>query len=299
MSAPVQEADSGPANLDDVRAVDDAYPDHELADAVSTYRLPPGFRLIKTNVGLIITPFIVLLGGVSLYAYVQSADKIFQDERALDWDANLKPQLEQHVSIALWATLFTLTMAVPLGILLTRPRYKRVGSPILAVATSAQAIPAFGLLVLAFAWLGRGPWTTIWALSLFTLLPVLRNTMVGLEQVDRSVIEAGRGMGLTKRQALAQIELPLAVPVILAGVRTALGDHRGDGSSRLPDRWGRAGSDDQRRAEAQPRSGADHGRGHDRAPRVDGRLDRCADREDAPAERPLTRFHASAASARL
>ena len=222
MSAPVQDVDSGETDLDDVRAVGDAYPDHELADEVSTYQLPPGFRLIKTNIGLIITPFIVLIGGFSLYAYVQSADKIFQDERALDWNGNLKPQLEQHMSIALWATLFTLAMAVPLGVLLTRPRYKRVGSPILAVATSAQAIPAFGLLVLAFAWLGRGPWTTIWALSLFTLLPVLRNTMVGLEQVDRSVIEAGRGMGLTKGQALRQIELPLAVPVILAGVRTAL-----------------------------------------------------------------------------
>ncbi len=76
--------------------------------------------------------------------------------------------------------------------------------------------------MLAFAWLGRGQWTTIWALTLFTLLPVLRNTMVGLEQVDRSVIEAGRGMGLTAGQVLRRVELPLAVPVILAGVRTAL-----------------------------------------------------------------------------
>ena len=59
-------------------------------------------------------------------------------------------------------------------------------------------------------------------LSLFTLLPVLRNTMVGLEQVNKNVIEAGRGMGRTKGQALRQIELPLAIPVILAGVRTAL-----------------------------------------------------------------------------
>jgi osmoprotectant transport system permease protein len=222
MSTPLQEAGSGETNLDDVRAVGDAYPDHELADELSDYRLPPGFRLIKTNVGLIITPMIVLIGGAALYFYVQSADKIFQDERALDWNRNLKPQLEQHLSITMWSTLFTIVMAVPLGILLTRPRYKRAGSPILAVATSGQAIPAFGLLVLAFAWLGRGPWTTIWALSLFTLLPVLRNTMVGLEQVDRNVIEAGRGMGLTKRQALRHIELPLAVPVILAGVRTAL-----------------------------------------------------------------------------
>jgi len=186
------------------------------------YQLPPGLRLIKTNAGLFVTPIIVVVGAIALYAYNQSADKIFQDERALDWDANLRPQLEQHLSLTLWSTVFTILMAVPLGILLTRPKYKRAGSPILAIATSGQAIPAFGLLVLAFAWLGRGPWTTIWALSLFTLLPVLRNTMVGLEQVDKNVIEAGRGMGLTKRQALRQIELPLAIPVILAGVRTAL-----------------------------------------------------------------------------
>lgn len=183
---------------------------------------PVGLRLIKTNIGLILTPFIVIFGSISLYLYVQSYDMIFQDERALDWDRNLRPQLEQHLSLTMWSTLFTIVMAVPLGILLTRPKYKRAGTPILAVATSGQAIPAFGLLVLAFAWLGRGPWTTIWALSLFTLLPVLRNTMVGLEQVDKNVIEAGRGMGLTKRQALRRIELPLAVPVILAGVRTAL-----------------------------------------------------------------------------
>jgi osmoprotectant transport system permease protein len=184
--------------------------------------LPPGVRLIKSNAGLFVTPIIVIVGSVLLYAYNQRADKIFQDERALDWERNLKPQLEQHLSLTLWSTVFTILMAVPLGILLTRPRYRRAGSPILAIATSGQAIPAFGLLVLAFAWLGRGPWTTIWALSLFTLLPVLRNTMVGLEQVDQNVIEAGRGMGLTKRQALRQIELPLAIPVILAGIRTAL-----------------------------------------------------------------------------
>jgi osmoprotectant transport system permease protein len=191
-------------------------------DQDDTRSYPFSFRIIKTNAGLFVTPFIVIGGAIALYVYYQSADKIFQDERALDWETNLQPQLEQHISLTLWSTLFTILMAVPLGIFLTRPKYRRVGSPILAVATSGQAIPAFGLLVLSFAWLGRGPWTTIWALTLFTLLPVLRNTMVGLEQVDPSVIEAGRGMGLTKRQALLQIEVPLAVPVILAGVRTAL-----------------------------------------------------------------------------
>ncbi|MFV0257172.1 MAG: ABC transporter permease [Acidimicrobiales bacterium] len=179
-------------------------------------------RALGSNLGLLVTPIIVAIGAYLLYRGYQNADKIFQDERALNWDRNLRPQLEQHLSITLWSTVFTIVFAVPLGVLLTRPNFKRFGGPILAVATSGQAIPAFGLLVLAYAWLGRGPWTTIWALTLFTLLPVLRNTMVGLEQVDQSVIEAGRGMGLTKAQALRQIELPLAIPVILAGIRTAL-----------------------------------------------------------------------------
>ena len=218
MTSQLDDVPTSVAAVDEIHA---AAPNDELA-VKPGYQLPPGVRLIKTNAGLIITPIIVIVGAIALYSYVQGADKLFQDERALDWDSNLKPQLEQHLSITLWATLFTIVMAVPLGILLTRPKYKRAGSPILAIATSGQAIPAFGLLVLAFAWLGRGPWTTIWALSLFTLLPVLRNTMVGLEQVNKNVIEAGRGMGLTKGQALRQIELPLAIPVILAGVRTAL-----------------------------------------------------------------------------
>lgn len=183
---------------------------------------PRGIRLFRSNLGLVVTPTIIVLGAVALYTNYQRADKGFSDIRALDWDRNLRPQLEQHLSLTMWSTVVTILVAVPLGILLTRPRFHRGGSPILAIATSGQAIPAFGLLVLAFAWLGRGAWTTIWALSVFTLLPVLRNTMVGLEQVDKAVIEAGRGMGLTKRQILRQIELPLAVPVILAGVRTAL-----------------------------------------------------------------------------
>lgn len=177
---------------------------------------------LRSNLALLVSPTIIVVGSFALWVNYQRADKIFQDRRALDWNRNLRPQLEQHLSITFWATAFTVLIAVPLGIALTRPLLRRFGTPVLALATSGQAIPAFGLLVLAFAWLGRGPWTTIWALTLFTLLPVIRNTMVGLDQVDRAVIEAGRGMGLTRRQVLQQIEIPLAVPVILAGIRTAL-----------------------------------------------------------------------------
>jgi osmoprotectant transport system permease protein len=77
------------------------------------------------------------------------------------------------------------------------------------------------LVILALVWtIGFRP--AVVALVAYAVLPVLRNTMVGLQQVDRSVIEAGRGMGMNKRRVLTRIELPLAVPVILAGVRTAL-----------------------------------------------------------------------------
>lgn len=208
--------------MDDLTPVALGPGDDPAVTAVPRAPKPVALRLISSNAGLLVTPLIVVTGAVALYLFYQRSDRIFQDERSLNWDRNLRPQLEQHLTITLWATVFTLAIAVPLGVFLTRPRLRRFGSPILAVATSGQAIPAFGLLVLAYAWLGRGPWTTIWALSLFTLLPVLRNTMVGLDQVDPAVIEAGRGMGLSRRQTLFQIELPLAVPVILAGARTAL-----------------------------------------------------------------------------
>lgn len=178
--------------------------------------------VVRENAELFVTPLLVVGGAILLRLNYLNADRNFADERALSWERNLRPQLEQHISLTLWSTIFVILIAVPLGIFLTRPRFQRLGGPVVAVATSGQAVPAFGLLVLAFAWLGSGAWTAIWALVFFTILPVLRNTMVGLEQVDRSIIEAGRGMGLTNGQVLRQIELPLAVPVILAGVRTAL-----------------------------------------------------------------------------
>lgn len=179
-------------------------------------------RFVRSSGGLLVTPVLVAAIGFALYRYYQGAEKNFQDERALRWNENLRPQLEQHVSLALWSTIFVIALAVPLGVLLTRRSMKGLSTPVLAVATSGQAVPAFGLLVLAFALMGKGGWTTVYALTVFSLLPVLRNTMVGLVQVSPSVVEAARGMGMSRLQVLRRIELPLAVPVILAGVRTAL-----------------------------------------------------------------------------
>ncbi|MBF4161550.1 ABC transporter permease [Nocardioides sp. CBS4Y-1] len=132
------------------------------------------------------------------------------------------PQTQQLILIAFYSTLLVIAIAVPLGILLTRPAFRKIAPAVLAVANVGQATPAYGLLAVGLILLGQGAITVIYALAFFALLPVLRNTMLGLESVDRNVIEAGRGMGMTRLGILLRIELPLAVPVITAGVRTAM-----------------------------------------------------------------------------
>ncbi|MEZ5175210.1 MAG: ABC transporter permease [Acidimicrobiia bacterium] len=175
-----------------------------------------------------ITPItLILLATMVIIVWTYSDfDKTTAD--ILEPDKLLR-QARQHIGTTLWSTVVVVGVAIPAGILITRPRFKRLATPILTIANSGQAIPAYGLIVLFFAWLGQGIglWiggttTAVVALAVFGLLPVLRNTMVGLEQVDQSVIEAGRGMGMSRLQALVKIELPLAVSVIFAGVRTAL-----------------------------------------------------------------------------
>lgn len=203
--------------LDHPRSTDDDELDLAVTAAETT-------TLRSRLVGIWLAPFGILALVVALLLYYTSLDLAnanTQQRSALDWSTKLWPQTVEHLSIAFWATLLVIAVAVPLGILLTRPAFRRVAPWVLTVANSGQALPAYGLLILFLILLGQGTVTVIWALALYALLPVLRNTMVGLDQVDRATIEAGRGMGMTKRQALTGIELPLAVPVIIAGVRTA------------------------------------------------------------------------------
>lgn len=161
----------------------------------------------------------VVLGALYLYASGQQLDSI--EQRLLNAGA-LTTALRQHVVLTAVSTALVLALAIPLGIALTRPGLSRITAPTVAVFNIGQSVPSIGLLVLfAIGW-GIGFWPAIVALVAYSALPVLRNTMVGLQQVDRSVIESARGMGMSKLQVLARIELPLAVPVTLAGVRTAL-----------------------------------------------------------------------------
>jgi osmoprotectant transport system permease protein len=110
---------------------------------------------------------------------------------------------------------------VALGVLLSRPAFARVRGVIFSLLGLGQTIPSLALLALAVGLLGIGFLPAVVALSLYSILPVARNTAVGIGSADRRTLDAARGLGLTKGQILWSVELPLATPMILAGLRVS------------------------------------------------------------------------------
>jgi osmoprotectant transport system permease protein len=128
----------------------------------------------------------------------------------------------QHVVLAAISAGLALVVALPLGIALTRRGAERWADLVLQVVNLGTTIPTLALLALAMSVLGIGAPPAIFALFVLTLLPIVLNTVSGLRSVPEHLLDAARGMGMTPLQILLRIELPNAVFVILAGVRTAL-----------------------------------------------------------------------------
>ncbi|RIJ54837.1 ABC transporter permease [Clavibacter phaseoli] len=128
----------------------------------------------------------------------------------------------EHLALTFSAAAIVLVIAIPLGILMTRGRLRRFSPAVLAVANFGTAAPAIGLVVLLAMLVPNGFVASFVALVVYAALPVLGNTILGIRGVDERLVEAGRGMGMSRASVLFRIELPLAVPVMLAGIRTAL-----------------------------------------------------------------------------
>lgn len=129
----------------------------------------------------------------------------------------------EHLWLVGISTLFAVIIGIPLGILITRR--PALNKPILGSANIIQTVPSLALFgfLLPAPWLGaRADRLAILALTLYALLPLIRNTYTGIRSVDPAILEAGRGMGMTDRQLLFQVELPLSLSVIIAGVRVAV-----------------------------------------------------------------------------
>lgn len=208
MTAVTDPAQAGPAP--------DGMPENAAADSRRRARLG------KEDLGLLVgLPLLclVVMGGWVLWRMNADLDAI--EARALDW-SGLWTMTVEHLQITAVATVIVLITAIPVGILLTRPTLRRFAAPVTAVANAGQAAPVIGIVVLLAIWVGFGFWTAVASFSIYAFLPVLRNTIVGLQGVDSTLVEAARGMGMSTLGVLFRVELPLALPVILVGARTAL-----------------------------------------------------------------------------
>ncbi|MFI0355931.1 ABC transporter permease [Actinomadura sp. 9N407] len=171
--------------------------------------------------GTLATPAILLVACGALFLYLRGQDLDVIERRSINRQV-ITDRFIEHIQLVAVSTGLVLAVAIPLGVLLTRPWSRWLSPPVLAVANIGQAVPSIGVLVILAVTVGIGFQKAVIALILVSALPVLRNTMVGLRGVDPAYIDAGRGLGLTKTAVLFRIELPLAVPVILASVRVAV-----------------------------------------------------------------------------
>ncbi|MHB9753498.1 ABC transporter permease [Streptomyces sp. BYX5S] len=166
-------------------------------------------------------PVFLVLVLLITWLWFRNADLDTISENAISGGAVGKA-LRQHISLTVISTFFVLIIAIPLGIVLTRRMFRKATPFALAIANMGQATPAIGLLALLVIWLGIGERSALIGIIIYAILPVLSNTIAGLKANDPTLLEAAKGIGMSPMGVLRKVELPLAVPLILAGVRTAL-----------------------------------------------------------------------------
>lgn len=131
--------------------------------------------------------------------------------------AELLQKTLEHISISLLSLLAAIIVAVPLGILLTKS--EKLAKIVLSITSVLQTVPSLAILAMMIPFFGIGTVPAVIALFLYVLLPILNNTYLGIQSVNKDAKEAGRAMGMTQNQVLRMVQLPLAVPVIMSGIR--------------------------------------------------------------------------------
>nr|WP_234382925.1 ABC transporter permease [Streptomyces dysideae] len=180
---------------------------------------PPKRKITWQKLTLLPAFLVAVLLATWLWFEQTDLDSISENALA---NGQVSKALWQHVELTVISTFFVLITAIPLGILLTRKAFRKASPVAMAVANMGRATPAIGLLALLVIWLGFGRKAALIGIIVYAVLPVLSNTVAGLKANDPTLLEAARGIGMSPLGVLAKVELPLAVPLILAGVRTAL-----------------------------------------------------------------------------
>ena len=134
---------------------------------------------------------------------------------------NILKETQRHLLMVLIAELLVILIGVPLGILVTRPGFKKLATPVIGGANAGQSIPSLAIVAIMVPLIGFGLKSAVVALFIWGLLPILRNSYTGINNINPAIVEAARGMGMTRGQIARRIELPLALPVIMAGIRVS------------------------------------------------------------------------------
>nr|WP_318241027.1 ABC transporter permease [Ureibacillus galli] len=129
-------------------------------------------------------------------------------------------QFLDHFLISIYGVLLAALIGIPLGILISK--YSKLSGVVITLANIIQTIPALALMAILMLVLGLGKTTVIVTVFFYSLLPIIKNTYVGIKNINKSITDAGRGMGMTKAQVLYMVELPLSLSVIITGIRIAL-----------------------------------------------------------------------------
>ncbi|MGA8016230.1 MAG: ABC transporter permease [Candidatus Dormiibacterota bacterium] len=169
---------------------------------------------------LFMPPLLVAAGLLACYGVLQTLTASPNDSGVLN-TSFLVSRLLGHLLLSGVSFAIVSAICLPLGVVIAGSR-RPLRALVFLLANLGQAVPGIGILVLLYAFLGIGVTPTIIALVVYSALPILRNTMVGIRGVDPAAVEAARGMGMTRMQALRAVQLPLASPLIFAGLRTSL-----------------------------------------------------------------------------
>jgi osmoprotectant transport system permease protein len=164
---------------------------------------------------------LVLVGATAAILWWVNHGDLDAGERAVLSTDNLRDRAWEHLKMSAVSTGLAALVAVPLGVLMTRRATRRAGAPVLFVANIGQTVPTVAVLALMLTVTGLGFRTAVFALWVYSLLPILQNTLVGIRGVDAATVEAAQGMGMNPSRVLLRVELPLALPVLMAGIRTA------------------------------------------------------------------------------
>lgn len=140
----------------------------------------------------------------------------------LGYRSEVQYLLAQHLRLVGWVALFSVGIGVPVGIWLSRPSMQAWCEPVMQVLNIGTTVPTLAKLAIAMLFFGLGTGSAVIGLTIATLMPIVRNTCVGLQSVSPHLVDAARGIGMQGRQILWQVELPNALNVIVAGIRTAL-----------------------------------------------------------------------------